>query len=728
MQEIKFEKVGMKNFGPYIDPLEFEIGDNNLILITGPNGVGKTMSLDAIPYTLYGITSSGAKGDDVVNNVIDKNCHTWLQFKIGNDTYKLNRYHKYTRLGNTVILSRNGVNIKKGQKEVLPEIERLIRPRKLFMNTLMFGQNIKDFFTDLPDSQKKEIFRKVLPLDEYQNYYDRAKNALDALMVEIVNLHTQVEVNKGLQIEIDSQIKDQELKKGVFVLEKEKKLIELRKQLEDQERLLKKWEDIINSHEEKELQGEKIKEEMSKIQQELNKLENNHKNLLESVEHQRSTKYAELRAQAEATKADISKKYRELIDELTDKRKQEVDRYNAENNKVLEDERELKTSGDNIVYATEYERAAMDELQEFLAEDYPVCPTCRQEIDLNGKDNLKAKIVECNEKIKSYFIKSKDIVSKLDSIKAKLLSLLNKHEQEISLINEAIKEYEDKEEKALEETEKKLQELFKQVDFVASGKRQEFDAENKKETSELIKKLSSLEEDRLEYEVYEKTIKSDKESHNNIAIDIVTTNALLKQTEESEFDASDLSKLYKKDYVLTQKNEILAQDIQVFERQKTILEFWKQAYSSTGIPSMLIDDAIPFMNERVSNYLEKISNGRYIVSFDTLSETKSGEFRDKISVNVLDTKTRADRRVQFSGGQTRVVDIAIILTLGDLQSKIQDIKFNILLFDEIFDSLDDENIGYVSKVLKVLAKKKTIFIISHRHVDQLEADEVFQLN
>ncbi len=183
-----------------------------------------------------------------------------------------------------------------------------------------------------------------------------------------------------------------------------------------------------------------------------------------------------------------------------------------------------------------------------------------------------------------------------------------------------------------------------------------------------------------------------------------------------------------KEYVLSQKNVILTQDIQVMERQKAILEFWKQAYSSTGIPSMLIDDAIPFMNERVAYYLEKISNGRYIVSFDTLSETKSGEFRDKISVNVLDTKTRADRRVQFSGGQTRVVDIAIILTLGDLQAKIQDIKFNILLFDEIFDSLDDENIGYVSKVLRVLANKKTIFIISHRHVDQLEADEVFQLN
>ena len=728
MQEINFEKVGMKNFGPYIDPLEFEIGENNLILITGPNGVGKTMSLDAIPYTLYGLTSKGAKGDDVVNNIVEKNCHTWLHFRVGNDEYKLNRYHKYTRLGNTVILSRNGVEIKKGQKEVLPEIERLIRPRKLFMNTLMFGQKIKDFFTDLPDSEKKEIFRKVLPLDEYQGYYDKAKSVLDALIIEVVNLHTQIEVNRGLQTEMISQISEQEKKKIEFTTDKIDDIRELRNQIESQERHLNDWEDILYHHSQERLQGDKIKDAISEIQQALNVLEDTHKNLLELVEHQRSAKYAELRAQAEATKSDISKKHRELIDELTNKRKQEVDRYNSENNKVLEDERKLKTSLNSILNASEYERAAMDELQEFLASDYPTCPTCRQDIDLNGIDNLKAKIEECNEKIKSYFIEGDDITSKLQFIKDTLASLFDRHDIETSLINKETKKLLGEEEKELDATEEKLQELFKQVDFVANGKKQEFDTKNKEETAELIKKLASLEEGKSKYEVREMVMDREEESYRNDSSENKITKALLKQTEQEKFDETDLYKLVQKEYILSQKNEILTQDIQILERQKTIVEFWKQAYSSTGIPSMLIDDAIPFMNERVAYYLEKISNGRYIVSFDTLSETKSGEFRDKISVNVLDTKTRADRRVQFSGGQTRVVDIAIILTLGDLQAKIQDIKFNILLFDEIFDSLDDENIGYVSKVLRVLANKKTIFIISHRHVDQLEADEVFQLN
>mgnify|MGYP001350131228 FL=1 len=140
---------------------------------------------------------------------------------------------------------------------------------------------------------------------------------------------------------------------------------------------------------------------------------------------------------------------------------------------------------------------------------------------------------------------------------------------------------------------------------------------------------------------------------------------------------------------------------------------------------MLIDDAVPFMNLTISNYLEKIG-GRYIVSVDTQAETKAGEFRDKIAVRTLDSKTKANSRKKLSGGQTRVIDICMILTLCDLQSNIQNIKFNILLFDEIFDSLDDENIGLVSNLLRSLIQDKSIYIISHRQIDSIDADEVLK--
>jgi len=162
--KVRFSKVGMENFCCYIDPMEIEIKDNDLTVIVGPNGIGKSTMFNAIPFTAYGETSSKLKGDDVVNNKIGKNCHTWLELYIDDEFYRIDRYVKHSKFGTTVHLKKGKGNneiIKKGQKEVKPEVERILMPQKLFFNTKLFGQKVNSFFTDLEDSKQKEIFRKI---------------------------------------------------------------------------------------------------------------------------------------------------------------------------------------------------------------------------------------------------------------------------------------------------------------------------------------------------------------------------------------------------------------------------------------------------------------------------------------------------------------------------------------------------------------------------------------
>jgi len=137
----------------------------------------------------------------------------------------------------------------------------------------------------------------------------------------------------------------------------------------------------------------------------------------------------------------------------------------------------------------------------------------------------------------------------------------------------------------------------------------------------------------------------------------------------------------------------------------------------------LIDEAIPFLNKNVNKYLNLLSDGRYKVSFDTMKQTKSGDFRDKISVNVFDNVTLSDSRTKFSGGQERIVDIATILALNDLQAFMQNLNINILLFDEIFDSLDAENAENVILMLRKIIGDKVCFLISHINFDHIDFNE-----
>ena len=201
----------------------------------------------------------------------------------------------------------------------------------------------------------------------------------------------------------------------------------------------------------------------------------------------------------------------------------------------------------------------------------------------------------------------------------------------------------------------------------------------------------------------------------------------IKTTEEKEFDESQLQ------YLLTSKQQKLKEiedskaKVSEVEAEIKRLAFWKEAFSKSGIPSMLIDQAVPLMNASMRKYLDLLSNGRYIVTFDTISQTKGGEYRDKFSVNVLDTKTQVNNRKQLSGGQTRLIDIATILTLRDLKAELGEVEFNLFGFDEIFDALDDSNIGYVCGILNTLKENRSLLVLSHRHQDELEADNHIQL-
>jgi len=730
MRKIIFEKVGMKNFGPYIDPLEFEIKDGILTLITGPNGIGKTMSLDAIPYTFYGITTKGARGDDVVNNIIEKNCHTWVDFKIDNDKYSINRYHKHSKYSNTVLLSKNGeAPYKKGQKEVLPEIERLVLPRQLFMNTIMFGQKVKDFFTDLGDVDKKDIFRKVLKLEEYVLYYNNAKKELDQIDKDFEKLKNDIVVNLTLTKDAENQIKDQKLLNKQFEQNKQDQLNKFEKKKQVNNTLLKQWADSINKLKKNDTNLESILTKIATVTNELKNIGSGLENEKEKIRAEALKKESEIKDQANKFKIEIINNFKKMVDFFQQGKDEEKKKITEKHLLLIDDRSNIR---ENIMALKASEMALQESINEMansvLSAELTTCPTCEQKITEETRNLLlKKREILINQKTK--VLNNIEIENKKEiEVNTQITNFLEESDKSSQEFDVKIKQCKTDEEKKKNECQNKLNNSLAQIQEIIKGLEEEIVKKfadkliNMKANLQKLKgNKTSIENSLQEIHQIETTIK-------DIQNDIIQINRDIDRIQKSEFDLTILNAAKQRivdlnNLVTTMNNNILE-----LEKLHKVITFWKEGFSSRGIPSMLIDDSIPFMNKKVSEYLDKISNGRYIVSFDTLDETKSGEFRDKISVKVVDTQTKANKRVQLSGGQTRLIDIATILTLGDLQSKVQEVSFNILLFDEIFDSLDDTNVEFVSKVLRILTDDRSVFVISHKHVDQLEADDVYNFS
>ena len=157
-----------------------------------------------------------------------------------------------------------------------------------------------------------------------------------------------------------------------------------------------------------------------------------------------------------------------------------------------------------------------------------------------------------------------------------------------------------------------------------------------------------------------------------------------------------------------------------------IFTFWKNAFSDSGIKSMLMDAAIPHMNECVGSELDRVAPGKFTVSFDTVSETKTGKIRDKFSVNILNNEKCSSGHKKLSGGEKRIIDLCCMSALRSLAEKLYGKKFHHIFYDEILDSLDDEcKQAFCANVKYQSQNGSNITLITHDMPEDVEPDRTF---
>ena len=103
------------------------------------------------------------------------------------------------------------------------------------------------------------------------------------------------------------------------------------------------------------------------------------------------------------------------------------------------------------------------------------------------------------------------------------------------------------------------------------------------------------------------------------------------------------------------------------------------------------------------------------IKFSTQSTLKSGEKREKFTIEVVNTDG-GDTYIANSSGEKRRIDIAVNLALQDLIAARSSKKLNIAFFDEVFDTLDATGVEKVVDLLQDMAKEKSsLFVITHNN-------------
>lgn len=162
------------------------------------------------------------------------------------------------------------------------------------------------------------------------------------------------------------------------------------------------------------------------------------------------------------------------------------------------------------------------------------------------------------------------------------------------------------------------------------------------------------------------------------------------------------------------RREELSQNIL---RHKTL----ERAFGKDGVPALLIEQALPQIEQKANDLLDRLSDGHMSIRFVTQAEyrdKKREDLKETLDIQISDSSGMRDYEM-YSGGEAFRVNFAIRLALSEILSQRKGARLQTLVIDEGFGSQD--TLGRQRLVEAINAVKHDfakIFIITH--LDELK--------
>lgn len=193
-------KLKMTAFGPYkmTETIDFaDLKGNQLFVISGSTGSGKTTIFDAISFALYGSASGSdrAEARNLRSDFADDNTHTSVEmkFEIHRRAYRILRQMSHVKAGNKsptgerfefFEITETG-EVPCVERQIVSEINRKVEDllgltQNQFSQIVMLPQGeFRKLLTSETDN-KEEILRKIFKTEPYKLISERLKGKKDA--------------------------------------------------------------------------------------------------------------------------------------------------------------------------------------------------------------------------------------------------------------------------------------------------------------------------------------------------------------------------------------------------------------------------------------------------------------------------------------------------------------------------------------------------------------------
>ncbi len=707
--KINFWDIWFKNFLSYGNVWNHIPLDKGINFLIGPNGFGKSSTLMAISFAAFGKVQKNIVKADIVNWQNNKKCEVELHFYKENNFYIIRRGLKpnYLEIEIDGVVQPKDSDVRVTQKNIEEKI--LGFNFDIFNNLVFCNLNNTISILDTTALKKRKFIEDLFSDMEYfSDLMEKTKKKLKNIDSKTTENNTKIDFQ---QKNIDN------LKNEINNLE----IPNISKEHEEYIELKGKYEDLIEKNDIKENEITEIETKLKEKNNEIVEQENKRKDLNDKI---RDEKYKKENLNNQIKETEKLEKYKKEIKEIEkylkknkknlkkyDEKKKELDNINKNIDELINDKNKLNASIEGL----EEQKKKLNPSEDLKNESN--CPTCGSKVDY--------------EKVKEYFDKEKkELHEKVEELHEKVKNI----DEELHRLktNNEILEKETKE--LYEITNKYFNEKIRKENLEELT----IDIKNK---DEINKEISTIEENILEYE---NSIKEINEKINNllwerdeIDFDLKTKKKIVEDIKETKekLNLKKLSYEHKKSNKEDIKKRIENKETKITEIEDEInnlkeknkklinlkgyFDYLKESLKDENIRSYIISIIIPYLNQKVNEYLVELGFDFYL------------EFNNQLDVSIYGPNARACSIGSMSGGESKSIDLITKFALMNIAKTKAKYYPDLLLLDEILDSsIDVKHLEQLMGIIKYEQKKDNlkVFIISHREeINNISIGKIYNI-
>ncbi|HET6566717.1 MAG TPA: SMC family ATPase [Rhodothermales bacterium] len=148
--------------------------------------------------------------------------------------------------------------------------------------------------------------------------------------------------------------------------------------------------------------------------------------------------------------------------------------------------------------------------------------------------------------------------------------------------------------------------------------------------------------------------------------------------------------------------------------QRAIYKHLRAAFGRQGIPSLIIEETLPELEERANELLDRLTDGKMHVKLETLKDKKTGGTKETLDIIITDELGAARAYETFSGGEAFRVNFALRIALSQLLAERSGVRVRTLFIDEGFGTQDTQGIQNLVEAIQTIQEDfDKILVITH---------------